>query len=303
MLPMTSKGLSRGLFSALLFSTFLSSTLMPATFIGSVFAAQAKDIGLLWKLEAPSGKVSHLFGTMHSDDPRINDFSPALKQALKGSEAFMMEVLPASDPGGYLMENGQNLHELMTEQEIEKVLELAEVHSMHRDAALTMKPWLLAMIFDLPKPQSPFTQDVMLYSMAQSQGLQVLGLEDTKEHFESLDSFSREEQLTMLRAVLKRTQAEKEKDFEQLLKTYLTGDTARIGLLDDEITGGMLPKALWDKMRVKLLDERNVRMAERIVSEANQNPVFIAVGASHLAGKGGLIERLRVAGYKVTKIQ
>jgi uncharacterized protein YbaP (TraB family) len=215
----------------------------------------------------------------------------------------MMEVLPASDPGIYLMENGENLHELMSEKEIEKVLELAEVHSMHRDAALTMKPWLLAMIFDLPKPQSPFTQDVMLYSMAQSQGLEVLGLEDTKEHFESLDSFSREEQLTMLRAVLKRSQKEKEKDFEALLKAYLTGDTAKIGLLDDDITGGMLPKALWQKMRVKLLDERNVRMAERIVSEANQNPVFVAVGASHLAGKGGLLERLRAAGYKISKVE
>lgn len=298
MLNMSSPGLSRGLFSALLLST-----LLPAMFIGAAHAAQTKDIGLLWKLESPTGKVSHLFGTMHSDDPRINDFSPALKQALKESEAFMMEVLPASDPGIYLMENGENLHELMTEKEIEKVLELAEVHSMHRDAALTMKPWLLAMIFDLPKPQSPFTQDVMLYSMAQSQGMEVLGLEDTKEHFESLDSFSREEQLTMLRAVLKRTQKEKEKDFEALLKAYLTGDTAKIGLLDDDITGGMLPKALWEKMRVKLLDERNVRMAERIVGEANQNPVFIAVGASHLAGKGGLLERLRAAGYKVSKIE
>lgn len=298
MFNMSCKGLSRGLFSVLLSVSFL-----PLPSVGAAQAAESKDIGLLWKLEAPSGKISYLFGTMHSDDPRINDFSPALKQALKESEAFMMEVLPASDPGIYLMENGENLHELMSEKEIEKVLELAEVHSMHRDAALTMKPWLLAMIFDLPKPQSPFTQDVMLYSMAQSQGLEVLGLEDTKEHFESLDSFSREEQLTMLRAVLKRSQKEKEKDFEALLKAYLTGDTAKIGLLDDDITGGMLPKALWQKMRVKLLDERNVRMAERIVSEANQNPVFVAVGASHLAGKGGLLERLRAAGYKISKVE
>lgn len=293
MLNLTTRGLLRGLFFAL----------TPAFFLAYGQLALAKDVGLLWKLQAPSGKVSHLFGTMHSDDPRINDFTPALKEALKGSEAFMMEVLPASDPAIYLMENGQNLHELMNEKEIEKVLELAEFHSMHREAALTMKPWLLAMIFDLPKPQSPFTQDVMLYSMAQSQGLEVLGLEDTQEHFGSLDSFSREEQLTMLRAVLKRTQAEKEKDFEALLKAYLSGDTAKIGLLDDDITGGMLPKALWDKMRVKLLDERNTRMTERIVSESSQRPVFIAVGASHLGAKGGLIERLRAAGYQVTKVQ
>ena len=286
-------GLLRGFFSALL----------PTFFMGFAYAAEARDIGLLWKLEAPSGKISHLFGTMHSDDPRINDFSPALKQAMKDSEAFMMEVLPASDPGIYLMENGQNLHELMNEKEIDKVLELAEFHSMHREAALTMKPWLLAMIFDLPKPQSPFTQDVMLYSMAESQGLEVLGLEDTKDHFASLDSFSREDQLTMLRAVLKRSQEEKEKDFDALLKAYLSGDTAKIGLLDDDITGGMLPKSLWQRMRVKLLDERNVRMAERIVSEANETPVFVAVGASHLAGSGGRLERLRAAGYKVSKVE
>jgi hypothetical protein len=112
-----------------------------------------------------------------------------------------------------------------------------------------------------------------------------------------------DEQLVMLRAVLKRSHKEKERDFEALIKAYLKGDLAKIGLLDDKITGGMLPKELWQKMRVKLLDERNIRMAERIASQASESSVFVAVGASHLPGDSGLIARLKAAEYKVSPVR
>lgn len=55
-------------------------------------------------------------------------------------------------------------------------------------------------------------------------------------------------------------------------------------------------------MRAKLLDERNIAMAQRIIEEANHKAVFVAVGASHLAGKGGLIARLKKAGYQLSPI-
>src|SRR5690606_11294256 len=122
----------------------------------------------------------------------------------------------------------------------------------------------------------------------------------TEEHFGALDGLTREEHLTMLRAVLKRTPEEKERDFERLLGAYLEGDIGRIAAFDDEITGGMLPSALWQKMELRLIDERNARMAERILEQAGQRSVFVAVGASHLAGYEGLLARLRRAGYRVS---
>jgi uncharacterized protein len=64
-----------------------------------------------------------------------------------------------------------------------------------------------------------------------------------------------------------------------------------------------LPAALWQRMRVKLLDERNVVMAERSLEQARQGSVFIAVGAAHLAGKNGLLQAFRQAGFKVTAIK
>jgi len=288
---LNSKSLMRGFFSTLMLC-FMS--------LGT--NAQAAENGLLWKLEAPNGKVSYLFGTMHSDDRRINNFSPAITKALTESDVFMMEALPPRDPSIFLMPEDRSLSEMLTEKEFDRVRELADFHSMHIEAAMRMKPWLLAVVFDLPKPQTPYAQDVQLYTMAQDKAKDVLGLEDATQHFAALDSFTLDEQLVMLRAVLKRSQKEKERDFESLIKAYLKGDTAKIAALDDKITGSILPKELWARMRTKLLDERNLRMAERIASLANEQSLFVAVGASHLAGDDGLIAKLKAAGYQVTPV-
>lgn len=280
--------LLRGFFSAVLFSFVITS--------------HAAETGLLWKMEGPSGNVSYMFGTIHVDDPRATEFSPALLKAFGDSEVFMMETLPTRDPLVYFMKD-ETLRDLLNEDELEEVIRLADYHVMHTDVAMRMKPWLLAVVFDLPKPKALYSMDELLLAKADEQDKKVLGLEDSNEHFATLDSFSIDEQLVMLRAVLKHSQVDKERDFEILLKAYLSGDTAEIAALDDKMTSAMLPKDLWAKMRVKLIDERNVRMTERIVSEANRSKVFVAVGASHLPDEGGLLARLRNAGFKLSAVK
>lgn len=258
--------------------------------------------GLFWKVESPSGKTSYLFGTMHTDDNRVTNFSPAVDKALQSVDAFMMETLAPNNPNVFKMPDG-DLKNMLSEAELDKVYELAEFHVMHRDVATHMKPWLLAVVFDSPKPLTPFAQDNLLMTKSEDFGKEVIGIEDTKEHFGVMDSFSRDEQLTMLRAVLKRSPEQKERDFESLMVAYLAEDSNKVAALDEKITGGMLPPALWAKMRSKLLDERNVVMAQRVTEEANNRSVFIAVGASHLASKGGLIARLKEAGFKLSPIK
>ena len=284
--------------------SFKSATqLMAASLLlGATVMAQATEKGLFWKLESPTGIISYLFGTMHTDDNRITHFSPSVIDAIKSVDTFIMETKQDNNDPSVLLMQDASLREMLTEQEIEQVRELADFHVMHLDAAMRMKPWLLAVVFDLPKPQTPFAQDNLLMSTSEDLSKDIDGLESSKAHFGIMDDFSREEQLVMLRAVLKRTQEQKEADFERLMAAYLEGDSDKISALDEKITGGMLPKPIWAKMKTKLLDERNVLMAERSIKAANEKPVFVAVGASHLAGKTGLIESFKKAGFKLSKV-
>ena len=269
-----------------------------ATFSITVLAEQ----GLFWKAESPQAKPIYLFGTVHTDDNRVTDFSPAVKQAIQASDVFMMETLAPNDPSVFLMQD-TNLQTILTESELDRLYALAEFHVMHRDAAVRMKPWLLAVVFDSPRPLTPFAQDNLLMTQAEDYGKTVIGIEDTQEHFGVMDGFTLEEQVTMLRAVLQRSDKDKQRDFDRLINAYLAGDSEKIAALDDSITGGMLPPQLWARMKTKILHDRNKVMAERVLDEAKQKSVFVAVGASHLAGEGGLIASLRKAGYQLQAIK
>ena len=270
-------------------------------FIALALSAQATEKGLFWKLESPTGKTSYLFGTMHTDDNRVADMTPKMLEAMKSVDTFMMEAEPTQDPSIFMMKDA-SLPSLLTQAEFDQVRDLAEFHVMHLGAAMQMKPWLLAVIFDLPKPQTEFAQDNLLMTKSEDFGKEIKGLESSQEHFSMMDAFSIDEQMVMLRAVLKRTPEQKEADFERLMTAYLKGDSDKISALDEQITGGMLPKEIWAKMRVKLLDERNVVMAQRAILAAVDKPVFIAVGASHLAGDNGLIAAFKKAGFKLSAI-
>lgn len=274
----------------------IASWLLVALFFfhASVFA----ENGLFWKAEKDGQKTIYLFGTMHTDDNRVTNFTPVVTETLKNIDAFMMETLSPTDPSALMTQ--EDLEKSLTASELEKVNQLVEFHTMHKAAAMHMKPWLLAVVFDSPKPLTPFAQDNLLMRAAEDMGKEIIGIEDTQEHFGVMDNFSREEQLTMLRAVLKRSPEIKEHDFEILLAAYLEGNSDKILALDEKITGGMLPKEIWQKMQVKLMQERNKVMAERVIDEAKVKNIFVAVGASHLAGAGGLVASLKNAGYTLS---
>ncbi len=264
--------------------------------------AFATEKGLFWKLESPKGVVSYLFGTMHTDDNRVADISPNVVTAIKSVDTFVVEAGENRDPSVMLLKEG-NLASQLTDAEFDQVRELADFHVMHMGVAMQMKPWLLAVIFDLPKPQTPFNLDNLLMTKAEDLGKNVVGIESAEEHFGVMDDFTMEEQMVMLRAVLKRTPEQKVVDFESLMTLYLTGDSDKITALNEKITAGMLPADLWAKIKDRLLDKRSVLMAERAIPLANEKPVFIAVGASHLAGDIGLLSAFKKAGYKLSALQ
>lgn len=279
----------------------MMTTIAMTSFIAFTSPSVQAENSLFWKAESPTANTIYLFGTIHTDDNRATSFSQATFDAIAASDAFMMETLAPSDQG--LLMTDVKLSDSLSESELDQVYALADFHVMHREAAMQMKPWLLAVIFDSPRPLTPFAQDNLLMVRAEELGKEVIGIEDTQEHFGVMDDFTREEQLVMLRAVLNRSVEDKERDFESLLTAYLSGDAEAVLKLDESITGGMLPPAIWEKMQQRLITNRNALMATRVIDEAKVKKVFVAVGASHLAGKGGLIKQLETAGYQLSPLK
>ncbi len=270
--------------------------------LNTITIAYANDRGIFWKLKAPNGLIHYLFGTMHTDENRIITFLPIVKQALDASDLLVVEIA-SDDHAKNLFMSNHSLTSDLNEAELNQIKKLSEFHVMYFENVIRMKPWLLAIIFDSPKPSSEFNQDFLLMSMASDLDKDVTGIESSQEHFAIMDSLSLDDQLVMLRSVLKKTEKERLADYRLLMKEYLLADLDRIRKTDEELTGKLLPPDLWAKMKIQLMDERNKKMVTKIKELSKDKQLFIAVGASHLSGQDGLLNQLRQSGFKMSPMK
>lgn len=259
------------------------------------------ESGIFWQAMAEGSKPVYLFGTMHSDDNRVTDFTQTTMDAIASADVFMLETEQPKTPKPLLTR--KKLSDDLTEAEMDRVNALADQYVIHRAFAMHVKPWLLGVIFDAPKPQTPFGQDHLLRAEAENRGKTIAALESVESHFGVMDDVSRGEQLTLLKAVLKRSQEEKEADFEKVLIAYLSGDLDKILATNAKTTGDLVNDKIWKKMKTRLIEQRNHHMAKRVVAAAKVQSLFIAVGASHLAGETGLVAQLKQAGFTLKPLR
>ncbi len=262
----------------------------------------ARELGLFWKLNAPNGSTHYLFGTIHSDDNKIVNFLPIIKKSLNASDLLLVEITPGGHSQNLFLKD-YSLLPFLNELELSQVRMLSEFHVMFFENVIRMKPWLLAIIFDSPRPHTEFNQDYLLMAMAAELDKEVLGIESSQEHFATMDSLSLDEQLMMLRAVLKKTEKEKISDYNLLMKDYLSSNLDQVRKTDERLTSKLLTKVLWAKVKVQLMDERNKKMVAKINALSIDKQLFIAVGASHLSGQDGLINQLRKLGFKISPLK
>jgi uncharacterized protein YbaP (TraB family) len=142
----------------------------------------ANEHGIFWKLKAPNGSTHYLFGTMHTDDNRIITFLPIVKQSLNASDLLVVEIA-SDDHAKNLFMSKHSLTSDLNEAELNQIKKLSEFHVMYFENVVRMKPWLLAIIFDSPKPSNEFNQDFLLMSMASDLDKDVTGIESSQEHF------------------------------------------------------------------------------------------------------------------------
>ncbi len=278
--------------------TFHIKKILITFFLFYSFGLFAQEHSNFWEIKSPDGSLNYLYGTIHTDDNRVSNISKKVIEAMKACQLFLMETDDISDPN-LLTNNNLTYESYLDESEIEKIRYLADFHTMQYEKVIKMKPWLLAVIFDSPRPITPFNLDNLLKTKAIDLGLEIKGIETSEEHFQVLDDFSITEQISFLRKVLSLTMKQKELDYEELISAYLSQNSDYILKVNERLTKKLVTKDMWIKMKKKLLNERNNLFFNRSIELMSKQQSFIAVGASHLGGIDGLLSQFKKSGYQI----
>lgn len=260
--------------------------------------------GLLWRIEREGVAPSHLFGTVHSDDPRVLLLPTPVRQAFTGADRVVLELVLDGAAAGAMAtamvdRAGPGLRTHLPAQDYARAERALAARGLPAPLVARLKPWAALAALSQPPPRSGLVLDLKLYTEAVQAGRPVFGLESAAEQVEAFESLPQADQIALLRDTVAQLDALPAL-FEEMIEAWLARDLARLGALADQRSGAV-PQEVYERFYAALLDHRNARMAERLAPHLAAGGTFAAVGALHLPGKGGLIERLETAGWRLTR--
>lgn len=259
---------------------------------------------LLWKISGNGlAKDSYLFGTMHTKDKTVFNFSENFNYAFNKAEIFAMEIALSNEmyTGIFNMmmaDENYNIHNYLSDAEYTKLDNwLKKEYGFKLKMFEKIKPIFLYVMTNkasVGMRNEPFL-DEYLAKEAEKKDKEIVGLETIEEQVAALDFISIEEQFKMILQSISH-QKKEEKAYKQLQKTYVKQDLDKMLKLIRE-------SSISDAVYKNLIDDRNATMVTRMLPLLKEKSTFIAVGAGHLPGEQGIINLLRKQGYSVVAIQ
>lgn len=265
--------------------------------------AQDLHRSLLWQVTRPGmADTSYLFGTMHTRDARAFRFGPEVSRAFLSCEVVAGELdmeetkrLDAAVMNAMFLEKGTTLDRLYTKRDYKQVVgTLKERLGPVAPLCTKIKPfYTIALLNEAGLGNdSAVVLDAWFQLKAQEAGKKVVGLETVTEQIEAVSAIPLKVQARMLLDVVRDGDASGTND---ALQAYIAQDL-------DALMASVVRDGMPDQVDRALLQDRNQRMTERLTKHMRSQGVFVAVGAAHLPGEYGLIERLRRLGYTVLPV-
>ncbi|WP_265517751.1 TraB/GumN family protein [Nitratireductor luteus] len=273
--------------------------------------------GLLWKIEKDGIAPSFLFGTMHVTDPRVTSLPDAAKAAFDEARTVVIETTDILDqqavmaamveePGLMMFPPGEALTDHLTAEQREIVSTALDARGVPLSSVVKMKPWMLVSLVALPACEQARQQagkpvlDVKLAKDAKAAGKKLAGLESVGEQLRAMASLPMPFHIEGLVSTL--SMGDRVDDvIETMIQLYSDGETAMFRPMLEQAVPGDGASMGYAEFEAAMVTARNATMAERALPILKKGHAFIAVGAMHLPGKDGLVEKLRQAGYRVTR--
>jgi uncharacterized protein len=265
----------------------------------------------LWRISGKDiARPSYLFGTMHmlcGDDITLSD---SLKAAIKSSDNVYLELEMDNlfEMMGAMqhmsMKGDTTLADLLTKQEYAKVKTYFEEKSTMLPFSMmeSFKPMLAASLIAEQQSKSScdnmVAMEQLIMQEAKDADKKIKGLETMNYQLEIFDKIPYKLQAKQL--------------YEMIAKSGDTSDGNDLAALTNAYKSQQLEKleemTVKDDMGIKnftelLLYKRNEAWAKKLDELMGDRSLVVAVGAGHLPGKRGVINLLRLAGYKVEPVR
>ena len=283
-----------------------AAALVPALAAGA--PAARFERGLLWRVEREGVAPSHVYGTLHAEDPELQSLPPAVLRAFDGAHALMLEYV-ASAYGrerfleAALYEDRRTLEQAIGEEDFERAVRALAPIGVSRDFVRRVKPWGVLLNLRISRrPGGGRIPDAQLYAMARERRIPVSQIENVEEQVFTFDEMSADAQVGLLHHFLTHVEA-LDALAERSLRAYLARDLR--GLWDaqqDYAREHPEIAPFYAEMVKRVVLDRSVVMAFRMQRELRHGRAFVALGALHLYGEKGVLALLAEDGYAARRV-
>ncbi len=259
--------------------------------------------GLLWRVESPNGRTNYLFGTIHSQDPKVSEIHPKIRSALVKSKILLMETIPNEEAdqsflNAMYFKNKQRLKTLLEPVLLEELRIIIQDYGVKVEHTNFVKPWAAFSIIGRPIPTDAPNLETNLLKIAQQKLLEIKSIESMEEILSALEKLTMDDQVIILKDTICNHEQIIE-DSNALVDLYFDRDLAGMVEFNNQ---AHYDEAVFKRFMQHILYNRNKKMLERIEEEFKAGDVFVAVGASHIADEKGLLNQLSIKSYTITQI-
>jgi uncharacterized protein len=272
---------------------------------------------IYWKITPKNGaKPSYLLGTIHVTETRINTLDETIKDRIRKSKVLALELREIANKEELqaafaertdlsMMPEGKTLWDVVPDEEEAKVRANPALALVPDQVKAQFKPWMLGVMAASPvceqlRATVKQTFDETLADVAAEANVEIVGLEKVDEQLNAIAGIPMGEQVKMLIASVSAA-ISAEDGHRTMVELYLDQNIAIVMPLFAYI--GKTDAFSGDVFMDRLVDKRNALMADRAQPLIDSGDAFIAVGALHLPGKEGVVERLRRAGNVVEAVE
>ena len=275
-------------------------------------AAASPPVPLLWKVSDADNSV-YLLGSFHLLKPDDYPLSKDVDAAFADAESLVFEMTPEemSSPAlgmqmgqAALRTDGTQLDSELPATTVALLGAWLSANGLTQEVMQTLEPWYVGLIITITEMTKlgldpKLGLDAHLAALATEAGKPTAGLETGAQQIAFLDGMSKEEQLQFLAEALSESRDAK----EETAKLHAAWRAGKADVLWQDMAVQM--KKEYPNLYQRINVARNdawVPKIEKRRTDSGKDDTLVVVGALHLLGPDGVVEKLRAKGYAVERI-